>query len=328
MRKVISIFFIFLTLLPVEKVFKVGVIRLPAQYAEDIEKGLKKQLEIMGFKEGKNLIYISKIGYPEYVNYGKNRDIAKEFLNESVDVIVTIGTGASISVWDIVKNSNIPQVFVGVTYPIQGGLIENFDVPTNKNITGISYGVSPETRLKIFRILLPDTLRFKNLGFVYSSVIEQETIYVNELKNLKNTSGFNIKFIDIYNKEKKKNDFNILKNLSTSMNIDLIFGWYSLDELFTKEDLGNEFIEFKIPIMGITSKHTDMGALGGILTDHIHLGIETAKILGQIYNGESIENIPPTIPKNYIFEINLKKAKELNIDIPKEALKLAHRIVQ
>ena len=217
------------------------------------------------------------------------------------------------------------MVFAGVTYPIEGGLIQAFGEPTGNNITGVSYGVPPQTRLSVFRKMFPDTARFKKLGFAYSGVMEQEINYVKELRSLSETFGFELKYIDFYNHDLDRLDFHILKN---SLNgVDLIFGWYTLDRISADSVLFLTLTSSSTPILGITSRFTDLGAIGGVLTDHFALGAQHADMVVQILSGADPGKIPPIQPSSYLIEINLKKARELEIEIPLEIVGAASRIV-
>ena len=305
---------------------RIGVIRLPAPYAVEMEEGFKKTLKLLGYQEGKNLEYILRIGEPEEVNYEVNRQMARELLNLKVDLIATIGTGASTPVWPVVRGSKVPMVFAGVTYPIQGELIEKFGKPTGTNITGISYGVPPETRLKLFRKMFPDEKRFKRLGFIYSGVMEQEVNMVTELKSLKKTYQFQLEYIDFYNPEIQAPDFSILEN--NVKKVDLMFGWYTLDRICDDSSLLERLTSFPVPILGITSQFTDHGAIGGVLTDHFALGGQHAKMVAKVLLGEDPGEIPPQQPASYLIEINLRKAQELKIEIPLEMIGAASRIVK
>lgn len=85
------------------KIYKIGVLQLPAPYAVEMEQGFRKELKVCGYEQGKNLKYILKIVGPEKTDYEKNREVALELLKDGMDVIATIGTGASTPVWPVVK---------------------------------------------------------------------------------------------------------------------------------------------------------------------------------------------------------------------------------
>ncbi len=310
---------------PPSKVYKVGVLMLPAPYAIEMEMGFKNGLETYGYIDGRNLEYIKRVVGPEQSDYGKNQEVARELISEGVDLIATIGTGASTPVWQVVKNTDMPMVFAGVTYPIEGGLIEAFDKPTGVNITGISYGVPPETRLKLFRKMFPDEERFRRLGFIYSGVMEQEIHYVEDLTSLGENHGFQLKYIDFFDPSIGAPDFSILEANVDSL--DLIFGWYTLDRICADSTLFGRLTSFPLPILGITSQFTDRGAIGGVLTDHFGLGAQHAKMVAKILAGEFPGEIPPRQPTTYLIEINLRRARELKIEIPLEVIGAASRIV-
>jgi ABC-type uncharacterized transport system substrate-binding protein len=311
------------------KTVKVGVIQLATPFAVEIEEAFRKTLNSYGYHEGENLQYIKKMGEAETAKYEVNRDQARALLAENVDVLVTIGTGASSPVWPLLKGKKTPQVFIGVTYPVQSGLIKKIGLPTGENITGISYGVSPEMRLKVFRTLFPDQKRFNKLGFVYSSRLEQEGIYVSELKKLTQTYGFNLSYIDFFNPESKTTDFSLAAKQIQDGNLDVIFGWYALDDFFNKSDAQRaRFLSLPIPIMAITGHFTDVGAIGGILTNHFQLGAQGAEMVIKVLNGTPAGTIVPEEPREYLLEINLKRARALKIEIPQEAVKIAYRVVK
>lgn len=311
------------------KPVKIGILRTAPPYAVEQEQGLIGQLKSCGYVEGKDIIYISKVVGSRVEDFESNRELARELINEGINILATIGTQASVPVWPVVKGSHIPMVFAGVTYPIQGKLIEVFGKPTGVNITGISYGVPPETRLKIFRKMLPETNRFKKIGFVYSGAVPQEITYVQDLKRLKDTSGFQVVYIDFYNSTSEKVDYDLLIRKLIKSEVDLIFGWYSLDQLCAHPQQFTRLqAVFQKPIMGITSKFTDQGALGGVLTDHYALGAQHANMIMKVLSGKDPGEIPPEQPKGYLIEVNLKKARELKIEIPMQIIGAADRIVK
>lgn len=314
------------TALAQSKIYKLGVLMLPAPYAVEMEEGFRTALESCGYIDGRNIEYILKVVGPEQSDYEMNIEAARQLLASGADLIATIGTGASTPVWQIVKRTKVPMVFAGVTYPIQGGLIEEFNKPTGTNITGISYGVPPDTRLKLFRKMFPDRERFRRLGFIYSGVMEQEINMVQELKALRNTYGFDLVYYDFYNTAIKAPDFSIVeRNVD---NFDLLFGWYTLDRICADTLLLEKMTSFPLPVLGITSQFTDMGAIGGVLTDHHGLGAEHARMVAKVLSGTRPGEIPPRTPSSYLIEVNLAKAQELNISIPLEIIGASSRIVR
>ncbi|MHB9155641.1 MAG: ABC transporter substrate-binding protein [Endomicrobiales bacterium] len=221
------------------------------------------------------------------------------------------------------------MVFGGVTYPVEGGLIQAFSKPTGANISGVSYGVPPTLRLSLIRKIFPDRAKFKRMAFVFSSSVPQEVIYSDALKELQDTSGWKLEFVDITDEETKKPDFESLVRQLGQLKPDVIMGWFTLDEMITDPA---RFARLQVscnkPLLGLTSKSTDDGALGGVLTDHLALGAQQAVMAARVLKGEDPAAILPEQPKKYLIELNLKKAKELGIELPATIIAGASRIIK
>ncbi len=313
-----------------KKQIVIGVIRVSPPFGVEIEQGFQDAFKSLSRQEGRDVQFLAtKIAYSESKYFGENVAMAQELIEQGADVLITIGTQASVPVWPEIKKAGIPMIFCGVTFPIEGGLIKEFNKPTGENITGISYGVSPLARLELFRKMFSDRSRFKRIAFVYDSNVLQETIYVKHLKELTDTKGWDIIYIDFYDPEQGQASCDLLLENLKQGEPDLIFGWFSLDQLSSDEEQFRKLQNlYKKPILGITSKFTDEGAIGGVLTNHFSLGALQAKILDQIINGEYAGNIPPIEPIDYLIELNLKKAAELGVEFDLEIIATADRLVR
>ena len=84
--------------------------------------------------------------------------------------------------------------------------------------------------------------------------------------------------------------------------------------------------EFNKPVFSITSDMKAAGAIGGFLTNHEGLGEVQAKMIDQILRGTFAGDIPPLEPKEYILELNMKRARELGIEFDPELVKSAARL--
>jgi putative ABC transport system substrate-binding protein len=313
-----------------EKQTVIGILRVSPPFGVEIEQGFKDTFQSLSQKEGISVRFLpTKIANSESKYFGENVIMAQELLEQGADILVTIGTQASVPVWPEIKNTGIPMIFSGVTFPLEGGLIKEFDKPTGENITGISYGVTPLARLELFRNMFSDKSRFNKLGFVYDSNVLQETIYVKHLKELVDTKGWDIVYIDFYDPDQGKTSGELLLEKLQQSNPDLIFGWFSLDQLSSDEEQFKRLQNsYKKPILGITSKFTDEGAIGGVLTNHFSLGALQAKIVDKIIQGEEAGNIPPMEPVDYLIELNLKKAAELGVEFDLDIIAAADRLIQ
>ncbi len=314
----------------IKKPVVIGIIRTIPPYAVAQEEGLKKSLKELGYVEGKDVVYLpTRVVYSRTEDVPKNEKIARELLDKKPDIIATIGTQSSVSVWPVARKTNIPMVFAGVTYPIEEHLIQAFGKPTGENITGLSYGLPTVTRLGLLRRMFPDTEKFNTLAFVYNGNIPQEITYVSNLKSLVYSQRWNLSYIDFFDYKTKEPSYELLINKIKETDPDVIFGWFSLDELSSNLNKFKKLLnQIKKPFVGISSKFIEEGGIGGIITDHYILGKEQAKMIDRIIQGEKAGDIPPMEPTKYLMELNLKKANELGIEFDLDIIAAADKILK
>lgn len=309
---------------------KIGIIRTSAPYAEEQLRGFIDKMKELGYIDGKNVQYTIRVVGSRVEEFPVNAAIAKEIVGDKgIDLLATIGTQASEPVWPAIKGTGVPMVFAGVTFPEECSLVPAMGKPSGENITGLGYGISPEERIAMMRDMFPDVNKFKQIAFLYSGAVRQEIIYAKHLSASSNMLNWKLTFIDFYNYETKKPDYDILIRRLQEVSPDIAFGFFSLDQLSADDADCQRFLNaFRIPIIGITSKFTDDGAIGGVLTDHIALGAQHAVMVDRILKGEKAGNIPSEHPKKYLLELNLKQAKLLGITFPQGVISKASRIIK
>jgi putative ABC transport system substrate-binding protein len=116
------------------KVYRVGVLGAPGRLEERPElKGLRDGLRETGYIEGKNL----QLNIPNVKTYDEVPPIAKDYVKERVDAIVTTSGTPTLIARDATKE--IPVIFIwGVGDPIGSGLVKSLARPEG-NITGLTF---------------------------------------------------------------------------------------------------------------------------------------------------------------------------------------------
>lgn len=317
---------------PVEKShppWKVAIFRTGAPFALEIEQSLKKGLAKLGYIEGQNLIYLPTVVVKSRIaDFAETAGLVKQKLADQPDVFATIGTQASTPTWKILELSSTPMVFTGVTFPVETGLIDAYGQPTGKNITGMGYAISPRRRLELIRELFPDTQRFHKIAFVYSGQVLPDAIYVKYLRATGEVAGWQILYIDYFDYAQNNTSLRLLIDKLQKSNPDLVFGWYDLDMLCSDTQAFTELLDkLRKPLIAVTRKGIDEGAIGGVLTDHQQLGEQQARMIDLIFKGGNPGNIPPVEPTDYLIELNLKKARELGILFDKRVIDAARHVV-
>jgi len=136
-------------------------------------------------------------------------------------------------------------------------------------------------------------------------------------------------YIDYFDYAQNNPSLRLLIDKLQKSNPDLVFGWYDLDMLGNDSRAFKELLDkLRKPLIAVTSKGIDEGAIGGVLTDHQRLGEQQAEMIDQILKGKKPGAIPPIEPTNYLIELNLKKAQELGIQFDQKIIESAHRVVR
>lgn len=101
---------------------------------------------------------------------------AQKFKSEQVDIIITLGTSASIAAASAVKGSNIPVVFSSVTDPVQSKLVQTLNAPGGQ-VTGVSNATPIKPQLEFFKELVPN---LKRLGMIMNPGEPNSVVLVDQ----------------------------------------------------------------------------------------------------------------------------------------------------
>jgi putative ABC transport system substrate-binding protein len=147
----------------------------------EVKDGMVKELTARGYVDGKNI----KIDFKSAQgNFGTAQQIARQFVGEHPDVIVSITTPASQAV--VAATKDIPIVFTTVTDPLRAKIISQFKHPGG-NVTGISDLVPTERQLDIVKEIVP---KLKTLGLLYDPSLDNSRSSVDSIKEFAKAKGF------------------------------------------------------------------------------------------------------------------------------------------
>jgi putative ABC transport system substrate-binding protein len=147
-----------------ERVRRVGVLMNSANgaFGQPRAGAFQQELQRLGWIDDRNIAVEYRWGEDRLEQFAT---IAAEFVRLDVDVIVTVGTPATLRAKE--ATSVIPIVFVGSRDPLRTGLVANLERPGG-NITGIS-NQNPNIagrRIKLLQDIMPDLSRLAILANV------------------------------------------------------------------------------------------------------------------------------------------------------------------
>lgn len=272
-------------------------IELPAmtQIVDGLETTLKKES-----KTPVQFLVKNALGNPNI-----QRSILQEFNTPSVDIVAPIGTDAAQMAIAMIRNKPI----VGIA---ANQLKEEARKANNANVTGINSKVPPAERMQFIHDALP---HLKKLTIVFSS---DDRIFSQ---------------VDEVVAEAKKNNITVQKlmvsqlsdlyGISKSIASDSQAIFLLKDELVVSglNTLLKTAHDQQIPIIASDDGSVQKGAAFALGVSEYQTGVDTAKVILKIMNGQSAGKLPVHMMTHYFVFLNPASAKTQNVD--PEAVKKA-----
>ena len=291
------------------KVKVIGVIQLVTHPALDAAlNGMTAYLEANGYDETKVKIVVKNAD-----GKAENADlIAKQFVNEGVDLIYAIATISAQAAYNATKDNGIPVVFNAVTDAVAAGIITSNDQPGG-NVTGVSDAAPLERQLQLIKDLLPNA---KKIGLMYNLGEVNGQIQVDQVKALAPGLGLETVIIGVTNNDEIASAAGQLAS-----EVDAIYN--ITDNLIVT---ATPIIADKATTAGIPVFAAENGGIGqGVLAvdglSYEKLGTQAGPIVVDIlFNAKKPADIAVSGATDTALEIDSAVASRLGITIP-EALK-------
>ncbi len=297
-----------------ERTVHIGVL----QWTEQINsfhlayRGVIDGLEGKGYKEGLNLRI-------EYRNAEQDDalalKIAEEFVENKVDLIVSLGTGSSLAALKATEEDRIPIVYSIVAEPRATGIIEEYG-DSGKNITGVAMKVPVEEQFELIREVLPP---FDSLGILYCTEMPQAVAGGEAATAAAPSFGW-IPVTRSFPAEELPQLHEIVESLARK--VDVIY--LPPDPVRSRSE--NRKIVLDVadrngtPVVAEEEQHVEEGALMAVHCDFYEIGRQAANLAAQVLAGFDVRKIPSQRPLVKRLSINLQKARKLRIDIKRSII--------
>ena len=298
-----------------EKVYKVGILS-GLDFFADVADGFKEKMTMLGYSEGKNIIYdLQKTNF----DMAAYKRILKKFVADKVDMIFVFPSEASIEAKAATQGTNIPVVFAIVN--VEGlGLINNIKEPGG-NITGVRWP-GPYIALQRFKIMCELVPQVKRMWIPYK---KDYPIVKYQLETLRQTAeSAGIALIEVPAINAAELEVELQKRANSINNTDAIL-IIAEPLLVTPEAfivLAKFANEHNIPIGGALIKVNNYESLFGMTPRNVIIGRQAAFIADKILSGIPAGTIPVDSAEGY-FQINCKAAKKMGLIVPENLLKKA-----
>ncbi len=288
--------------------FKIDIIQLAYHPALDSTlRGITDQLIEDGYS---NIMVKNAMGDLLIAN-----QIAKKFVSERPDCIISIATNAALVVKSADKQAKTPIFFSSVTDP--AGLLTNYSSP-EANITGVSNFVDIDPQLEFYSKLLPN---MKKLGIIYNSAEPNSIKIVEALSqsvkkyNIELVTAIAINAVEVSAATSKLAD----------KSVDAIFISNDSTALSAFKLIVKNATRANIPILVSDTDLVNEGALASFGPNQYNIGKQTALMVVKFLRGTPISQLPVEFPTQSERIVNLKVADKLKINIPAEILQIIEK---
>lgn len=302
--------------LAAQKMSRIGTL-VPDDLFVPAVEGFKKKMAELGYVEGRNITYDS-------FNARGDREalerMAQNLARSQYNVIVTSSTTATVRVAKATEGTNTPVVFLGAGNPLE--FVKGY-ASSGRNISGVSASSIDlvEKRLELLKELVPGVKRVASLNNPQSVNYKKNLLAVREGgKKL----GLAIVEINASNREE-------LTRVTTGITrkaVDAIFLPVDATIGGDVEVLATQSMKERLPMISPPAVSLERGVLASYGPDFFALGQQGAVLVDKILKGALPMDLPIEQPVKLKLAISLKTAKEIGLNIPREILLRADKVIE
>jgi ABC-type uncharacterized transport system substrate-binding protein len=297
------------------KIPRVGILFVGGRDQPHLE-AFKQGLREHGYSEGKNIVL--EYRYAEG-QYDRLPDLAKEFVREKVDVIVTT---SSISAQAASKATRTIPIVMTTGSPVERGLAESLAKPGG-NVTGLSVLVSELSgkRVELLKEAFPKVTGVLTLWSPRSS---EAVIGLKETQEAARGLAVKLHPVKVQTAEDIEKAFAELPKA----NVNAVLVVLSPQVTLQSKRIVALALKQRLPGMYPTRQFVEEGGLmayGPLIGD---LYRRAASYVDKILKGTKPADLPVEQPTKFELLINLKTAKQIGLTIPPNVLARADKVIK
>lgn len=298
---------------------RIGVIRSAAIPILDVDqKGFEAALAGSGWKEGVNVTFDVQT-----ISSDPERDHAliQRFLAEKVDLIHSIGTGATRVA--VKAAGKVPVVFSAVTDPVGAAIVPaavSSGKPTGTNVTGVSDRWPVGLQLETYSKIVPHV---KQWGTIYNPAEVNAVLQVKALEEAARKLGLDLVTMTVATVADVRP-----AALALAPKVQAIF--LLSDSTVTSDYMAIQAASdiFRIPNFTGVNSSVARGALAAFGVDYFLVGYAAGKKAALVLRGGNPGLIPWDLAEHFGLVINQRVARSLGIAIPPDMLRIADKVLE
>jgi putative ABC transport system substrate-binding protein len=294
------------------KIPRIGLVEYSASW-EPFLQGLRS----LGYVEGQN-IAIERRSTEETPN--RLAKVAAELVRLKVDVLVTLGTPASLAAKQATQT--IPIVMIAVADPKRTGLVASFARPGG-NITGVTI-LGPELgakRLQLLKEVVPGVSR---VAFLWNPANPGTAINLENVQAGARTLGVVVQSVEVRSASELEGAFAAMMKERPDAFMMTADPMHLLQTKWIVDFVNRR----KLPAMYQVRESVVAGGLMSYGTNRAELFQRAATYVDRILKGAKPADLPVQEPRRFELVVNLKTAKALGLTFPPSLLRQADEVIQ
>jgi putative ABC transport system substrate-binding protein len=307
---------------PAGKIYRIGFVAgdptIPTQPAG---RAFLDGLRESGFIEGKNIIIDRRFTEGRQDRYA---EFASELVRLKVDVIVTSANEATLAVKR--ANANIPVVMMNVADPLGSGIVASLAHPEG-NITGLVQDDSAEIaakRLQLLKDAVPYTTEVAVLTDIGLPDKEAQRAQLQQLEQAARSLGLTLRQVSA----RQTSEFAPVFAEIGKARPDAVLVINSQLNFVNRKLITELANKSRLPTMSSLREFTEVGGFMSYGSVRVESFRRAAIYVGKILKGAKPADLPVEQPTTYELVINLKTAKSLDLEIPRQLLLIADEVIE
>jgi len=189
-----------------------------------------------------------------------------------------------------------------------------------KNVTGTSDLSPVDQQLELILKIVPDA---KKVGIIYNAGESNSLTYLTWAKKEAERLGLEIVEATVANSGEV-----IMAAESLVGKVDVIHIPTDNTVVSAFESVVKVCADNNIPLFASSVLAVERGAIAAVAIDPYRLGRQTGKMAIEILEGKDPGQMPTETLSNFLLYINLKSARKIGVEIPKEVVKRADKVIK
>jgi putative tryptophan/tyrosine transport system substrate-binding protein len=285
----------------------------------ETHRGLVEGLTDKGYRAGANL----KVLYRDAEqDLEAARKMAEDLIAGGCSPIVTLGTSSALAAREAAGSREVPIIFAIVGAPKATGLIKDYGEP-GLAITGVSMEIPVAEQFGIVREALPGS---RTLGILYCDELPQAVATGGAAVAASETFGWKPVVVSI-----PRSRIPDLPGIVSSLAAGVDALYLPTDPLLYDPRVLGGIVGAcdarRVPVVTVSNECMRAGAFMAVHCDFYEVGRQAASLVDRVLSGDDVRTIPPVRPGSTGLSLNLKKARQLGLEVPRNVILKAWDIV-